>query len=102
MLAIIAPIGVDLIIDKLTITQLDLVHCLSLYFAKRRLLDWLKKLSEAEERKEVAAVQTNKSLSCIFLNKPVGLSTWANKLRQSSLVHRHIFTQLQTALSYQN
>ena len=84
--AIVAPIGVDLILDKSTIKEYNLLQLFPSHFAQGNLLDWLQQAPPIEEQKEGyvlpnarAAVSTKKA------NKP---NSWIEqKVEQCSVVH---------------
>ena len=91
--AIVAPIGVDLIIYKLTIKQYNLLQHFPSHFAAGNLLDQLKQLPAPElitpatghdppvTTSIVNALHTRKAL--------IKCDSWTARLRQSSSIPHH-------------
>jgi hypothetical protein len=85
--AIVAPIGVDLIIDKLTIKQHNLLQHYPSHFAEGPLLDWLRQCPAIVEGKmeDKHPPKIERTSSCSYI---------ANRQRNSSVLH-HVWIQRQ-------
>jgi len=89
--AIVAPIGVDLIIDKLTIKKYNLLQHYPSHFAEGDLLDWLRQYPARGEEKAdyVRPVTLPKRHTSVTLSKKQtsSLNYVESKKQQSSYLH---------------
>ena len=107
IVAIVAPIGVDLIIDKLTIKKQDLVQHFPSHFAEGEMLEALKQVPLRSEEKAdyirpVLKRVTAYATTCS--SQPIGIdvtSKWRKSLHQGAATHHHRWIHKQKANRFQ-
>ena len=104
--AIVAPIGVDLIIDKLTIKQHNLLQHFPSHFAEGNLLDRLQQLpapkSVAKATGHDPPPARSSIVNALHTKQAIAQCTsWTARLRQSSSIPHHRWVQGQRASAYQ-
>jgi len=86
--AIVAPISVDLIVDKLTIKKHNLLKYFPSHFAEGELLDWLRQIPEPVEEKEGYNSPQSPSKETIILDYIL------DRKKNASILH-HLWVQEQ-------
>ena len=98
--AIVAPIGVDLIVDKYTIKRNSMVQHFPSHFAEGQLLDWL---LESEANTPLRAKKNKlprnhiKAFKC---NATMLHNVWVSNQSTSKLVQKQLYADTTTPISY--
>ena len=94
--AIVAPIGVDLIIDKATIKENNLVQHFPSHFAEGDTLEWLKQLpaNKPSPNSEASITEQKIHVFSTSISSPKG-SAWGTRLKRHQAQHHRAWIKMQ-------
>ncbi|MBT4362110.1 MAG: DDE-type integrase/transposase/recombinase [Candidatus Marinimicrobia bacterium] len=108
--ALVAPIQVDLIIDKDTIKEYNLVKYFPSHFAEGELLQNITQLPplsteeasiKATDEEAIVVIPTTSHINIIRQKPTTLMNVWVSKFRHSANVHHHNWVQNQKAIAFQ-